>query len=42
MNEWSSLLTDQEEIMAFNAEIAYLNKQLEKANQNKTKTKKEN
>ena len=42
MNEWSSLLTEQEEIMAFNAEIAHLNKQLEKANQNKTKTKKEN
>ena len=44
MNEWSSLLSEQEEIMALNAKIAHLDKQLgvEQANKNKTKTKEEN
>ena len=42
MNEWSSLLTKQEEIMALNAKIADLDKQHEQANKNKTKTKEEN
>ena len=42
MNEWSSLSTKQEEVMALNAKIAHLNKQLKQANKTKTKTKEEN
>ena len=42
MNEWSSLLTEQEEFMALNAEIAHLDKQLKQANKNKTKPEEEN
>ena len=41
MNEWSSLSTEQEEIIALNAKIAHLDKQLKQANKNKTKTKEE-
>ena len=42
MNEWLPLSTEQEEIVALNAKIAHLNKQLEQANKNKTKPKEEN
>ena len=42
MNEWSSLLSEQEEIVALNAKIAHLDKQLEQVNKSKTKTKEEN
>ena len=42
ITEWSSLSTEQEEIMTLNAKIAHLDKQLEQANKNKTKTKEEN
>ena len=42
MNEWSSLSTEQEEMLALYAKIAHLNKQLKQANKNKTKPKEEN
>ena len=42
MNEWSSLSSEQEEIIALNAKIARLDKQLEQANKSKTQTKEEN
>ena len=42
MNEWSSLSSKQEEIVALNAKIAHLDKQLEQVNKSKTKTKEEN
>ena len=42
MNEWSSLSSEQEEIIALNAKIAHLDKQLEQVNKSKTITKEEN
>ena len=42
MNEWSSLSSKQEGIVALNAKIAHLDKQLEQVNKSKTKTKEEN
>ena len=42
MNEWSSLSSKQEEIIALNAKMAYLDKELEQVNKSKTKTKEEN
>ena len=42
MNEWSSLSSEQEEIIALNAKIAHLDKQLEQPNKSKTSTKEEN
>ena len=42
MNEWSSLSSKQEEIIALNARIAHLDKQLKQVNKSKTKTKEEN
>ena len=39
MKEWSSLSSEQEQIVALNAKIAHLDKQLEQVNKSKTKTK---
>ena len=42
INEWSSLSSKQEEIIALNAKTAHLDKQLEQVNKSKTKSKEEN
>ena len=42
MNEWLSLSTEQEEIVALNPKIAHLNKQLKQEKKSKTKPKEEN